>query len=135
MGINYKRVYLDTCIVIYLVEQATGYVEKIAAAISKQTDIEICISPLVQMECMVGVFKLQSPELQLSYEEFFKKSIILDINSETFQLAAKLRAQHGLKTPDALHLATAIQNECGQFWTNDDRLNTAAGERAVNLFE
>jgi predicted nucleic acid-binding protein len=121
--------------VIYLVEQATGYVEKIAAAISKETDIEICISPLVQMECMVGVFKLQSAELQLSYEQFFKKSIILDINPETFQLATKLRAQHGLKTPDALHLATAIQHECGQFWTNDDRLNTAAGERAVNLFE
>jgi len=118
-----------------LVEQATGYVEKIAATISKETDIEICISPLVQMKCMVGVFKLQNAELQLSYQQFFKKSIILDINSETFQLAAKLRAQHGLKTPDALHLATAIQNECEQFWTNDDRLNTAAGERAVNLFK
>ncbi len=26
------------------------------------------------MECMVGVFKLQSAELQLSYEQFFKKT-------------------------------------------------------------
>ncbi|MCI0654776.1 MAG: PIN domain-containing protein [Methylococcaceae bacterium] len=37
---------------------------------------------------------------------------------EIYHNAAVLRAEHGLKTPDALHLATANYYGCTQFWTN-----------------
>ncbi|MGL4609627.1 MAG: type II toxin-antitoxin system VapC family toxin [Trueperaceae bacterium] len=36
-----------------------------------------------------------------------------------------LRAFHNLKTPDALHLATALHHGCQEFWTNDLRLSKA----------
>ena len=37
-----------------------------------------------------------------------------------FDQAAQLRASHPkLKTPDALHLATALHHGCAEFWTND----------------
>lgn len=49
--------------------------------------------------------------------------------------ALGLRAQHGLKTPDALHLATALHHGCTEIWTNDDRLKAAAGALAVNVLE
>ena len=45
----------------------------------------------------------------------------------------KPRVQHGLKTPDALHLAAALHHGCTEFWTNDDRLRAAAGALAVNV--
>ena len=34
----------------------------------------------------------------------------------------KPRVQHGLKTPDSLHLAAALRHGCTEFWTNDDPL-------------
>ncbi|MBS3952720.1 MAG: PIN domain-containing protein [Methylomicrobium sp.] len=49
--------------------------------------------------------------------------------------ALNLRVKHKIKTPDALHLATAIENGCTEFWTNDNRLKEAANSLAVNIFQ
>jgi predicted nucleic acid-binding protein len=57
---------------------------------------------------------------------------LLPIGDEIFALAMALRVQHGLKTPDSLHLA-ALHHGCTEFWTNDDRLVAAAGALAVNV--
>ena len=43
-------------------------------------------------------------------------------------MATKLWTYSSLKTPDALHLATAILAGCSQFWTNDKKLVKAAGK-------
>ncbi len=53
----------------------------------------------------------------------------LPMTSAVFDLAAELRAHHGLKTPDALHLATAVVGGCEEIWTNDRRLAKATEER------
>ncbi|MBK8598626.1 MAG: PIN domain-containing protein [Holophagales bacterium] len=48
-----------------------------------------------------------------------------------FDLAADLRVQHGLKTPDAIHAAAAIRHGCSEFWTNDQRLVVLESRLAV----
>ena len=50
------------------------------------------------------------------------------MNHDVFDMAIKLWADGSLKTPDALHLATAIHAGCSQFWTNDKKLVKAAGK-------
>ena len=47
--------------------------------------------------------------------------------------AAALRARHGLRTPDAIHCATAIHAGCDAFLTNDAKLLRLAPELAVCL--
>lgn len=54
--------------------------------------------------------------------------------SETIaEKAAQLRATHGLRTPDAIQLATAISSSAAFFLTNDDRLPSLASLRMLVL--
>jgi predicted nucleic acid-binding protein len=48
--------------------------------------------------------------------------LILEISAEVVTSATKLRAQYGFKTPDAIHLATAIDAEADLFLTGDSSL-------------
>ncbi len=48
--------------------------------------------------------------------------MIKQIDKQTSVLAAELRAKYGVKTPDALFLATAILENADVFVTNDVRL-------------
>ncbi|WP_018912963.1 PIN domain-containing protein [Thiomonas sp. FB-6] len=57
----------------------------------------------------------------------------LAMPEEVYLQAAQLRARFGLKSPDALHLATAITHDCRALWTADGRLQRAAGALAVNV--
>lgn len=45
-----------------------------------------------------------------------------EIDQNIAHLAAKLRARYGFKTPDALFLATALEEKAEAFITNDVRL-------------
>lgn len=51
------------------------------------------------------------------------------LTTEVFDLATELRAVYNVKTPDALHLAAAINWGCDEFWTNDQRIPKAIQSR------
>ncbi|WP_008312680.1 type II toxin-antitoxin system VapC family toxin [Leptolyngbya sp. PCC 6406] len=134
MGVAPIKVYLDSCIVIYLLEEHPQFSSIVRNAFETSKNRQFCISPLVELECLVGPLRAQNTPLIQRYENFFQCQIILDIESSTYRHAAELRARHSLKTPDALHLAIAHHYACTELWTNDDRLNTSAASKAVNLF-
>lgn len=72
--------------------------------------------------------------LQNLYESFFKAQEMLEMPVEVFNRAAKIRADFGsLKTPDALHLSTALYHNCDEFWTNDTRLHSVAPQIVKNI--
>jgi predicted nucleic acid-binding protein len=76
---------------------------------------QIAISPLVEMECLVIPLREHNAPLARRYEIFFEQYICLDMPSEVYRRAAELRARHSLKTPDALHLATAQFHGCKRY--------------------
>jgi predicted nucleic acid-binding protein len=55
--------------------------------------------------------------------------------NEMEQRAAELRATHGLRTPDAIQLATAMDAGAAALLTNDTRLRTVAGLEVLILAE
>lgn len=125
-------IYLDTCIAIYLVEEHPAYHAQIETAL-RGCKLSSSISPLVEMECLVLPIKKQRDDLIAKFDQFFAAQRRLPMPPEVYRLAAGLRARHSLKTPDALHLAIAQYHNCSELWTNDNRLDSAAGSLAINV--
>lgn len=79
----------------------------------------------------MGPLKNKDASLKLRYETFFSYLATLPMTSEVYHEAARIRAEFGIKTPDALHLATAKLHGCHQFYTNDFRLAATADKLSV----
>jgi predicted nucleic acid-binding protein len=52
---------------------------------------------------------------------------LADFTGAVFRRAAEIRASHNFKTPDALHLAAAVEGGCTAFLTNDAQLTRFPG--------
>lgn len=130
-----SKIYLDACIVIYFIEKHPVYASKIETLINNLgVNDTLCFSPLIRLECLVMPLRTNDTTLKGHYESFFKEQEMLEITVERFDEAARLRADFSsLKTPDALHLATALHHNCDEFWTNDNRLNSVALSLVKNI--
>jgi predicted nucleic acid-binding protein len=126
-------IYLDSCLVIYLVENHPRWGERIAGVIARAEAARFSISSLVKCECLVGPMKRRDPVLERAYSQLFDQFALLPMPDAVYLQAARLRAQFGLRTPDALHLACAQHHGCDALWTNDDRLAQASHGLAHNV--
>ena len=116
-------VYLDANPIIYSVEKQPVYwplLQPLWQA-AKGSTIEIISSDLVLMETLIGPLKSGDAALVNAYEQLFQQAQtrLLPITHSLLRAAAQLRATTKLKTPDALHAATARQVNCALFVTND----------------
>lgn len=129
-----RKAYLDTCCVIYLLEDVPGFSKAMRAHLANNADVILCVSPLVRLEALIKPLAEGNQALVQDYEDFLAVQQWLSVSDSEFDHATRLRAMHRLKTPDALHLATALCHSCTEFWTNDDRLGNAATGMTVNIF-
>jgi len=117
-------VYVDTQTMIYTVEKHPVYASLCRplweATVRKQ--IRVVSSELTLMETLVLPIRNQNILLEMAFEQFLLASdtTLLPITKDVLREAARLRATiSGLKTPDAIHAATALINQCNLFITND----------------
>ena len=87
-------------------------------------DLHFHLSDLVRMECLVLPLKNQDVLLLDDYRRFFDlvQAAWIPMGRSVFTRAAQLRAEYRIKTPDALHVAAALEAGCVEFWTNDRQL-------------
>lgn len=93
-------------------------------------------SELVFVEVLTGPLKAGDRSLAARLERALAHGPWLDlvpISRAVLVRAAEIRAQYGVKTPDALHLATALLRGCGVFVTNDRRIPDVEGIQIVRL--
>jgi uncharacterized protein len=128
-----RRAYVDSCLLIYLVENVGPQAPVARRWIATQPDVQLCVSAVVRLEVLVQPLRLGNAPLVQAYVRVLAGQSWLSIDDAVVARALTLRAEHGLKTPDALHLATAMHHGCNEFWTNDLRLKSAAGSMAVNV--
>ena len=92
-------------------------------------------SRLSRLECRCKPLREHQKELLRLYDTFFagKELIVREIDDAVVERATELRARVGLKTPDAIHAATAILAGVAAFWTTDARFSKCS-ELAVEVF-
>lgn len=116
-------IYIDTPVVIYSVEWNPDYYSLLQPLWLKfQTgEIQIISSELILMETLVLPLKNNDTFLLNAYEELLlsENMQLVPINQSILRQAANIRATNNLKTPDAIHAATALSVNCNQFITND----------------
>jgi len=133
MGRYVNTIYLDSCIVIYLVERHPIFAPIIEARLTTAEKMNSVVSPLVRLESLVKPMRNAEKNLLMRYEQFFSAVRLLPMPAEVYEVALSLRVQHNLKTPDALHIATAQYHHCQALWTNDERLASAMRGLAFNI--
>lgn len=126
-------IYLDSCLLIYFVENHPRWGRHIRDAIEEAGGERLAISPLVKCECLVGPLRRGDAMLESDFKEAFGRFVTLELSERVYEQAARLRARFGLRTPDALHLACAQHHRCDALWTNDGRLSAASLGLARNL--
>ncbi len=107
------RLFLDACTLIYRFEGAGKFRQAATALIAQLTAgqpvVELAVSRLSVMECRVKPLREADETLLQRYAAFFAAVQVQELSAEAIDLATELRAQHGLKTPDALQAACALQ--------------------------
>ena len=127
------RVFLDSCIVIYLIQAPDPIRNLVRDALAPpgKTAPQVCISALTRLEYRVWPLRQGATQLLAEFDRFFSSRDLrrARLTATVFDLATELRAVYNAKTPDALHLAAAINWGCDEFWTNDRRIPKAVESR------
>lgn len=119
--------YLDSCMVIGLIEGDAE--QRNALKLYLATSETVFSSELVRLEARILALRQNQMEYLQLYDAFFSACEFIDLNRSVFDLAARLRVESQLKTPDALHLAAAMEAGCDEFCTNDKQLLKVATQR------
>ncbi|WP_238361093.1 type II toxin-antitoxin system VapC family toxin [Iningainema tapete] len=100
-------------------------------------EIVIISSELILMEALVLPLKNANNSLITDYEQLLlsEEMQLIHITQPVLRQAASLRATTNLKTPDAIHAATALLGNCTQFITNDKGFRNVPNLPVVILSE
>jgi len=95
-------------------------------------------SVITLSEVLTLPYRVGDAALAQRYQSFLLRSrnFSLDlVTADIAEQAANLRARYGLRTPDALQIATALAASCGAFLTNDAQLQRVSELRVLILGE
>jgi len=133
MGIeDGSTILLDTNCFIYYFEDNDSYADRLEELFTRIQNGKITayMSVLSLLELLVkpkregNVFLENRYKLALMNYPNLK---IIDVSIGISDIAAGLRAEHNIKTPDAIILATALYVKADGFVTNDIRLKATCG--------
>jgi len=118
------RVYLDTNCLIYFFIRDPDYFQAAFAILNacKKGEIIGMFGQVGVAELLVKPYQNNDATQIAQYKKFLFQSNTLQIlphDLTTFEMAAQIRAQQGVKLIDALHYATALNGGCRFFLSND----------------
>lgn len=118
---------LDTAPLIYYVEANPAYLQRVDPFFDAldRGELRVVTSIVTLIEATVQPMRRGDAALTSRYEDLLLDTAhieTVDLTAAIAQEAARLRARHNLRTPDAIQLATVPQAGAAALLTNDVRL-------------
>lgn len=134
--VSYKRIGLDTNVLIYYIEEHPIFLKKIEPLIDKivQGKATGITSYVTLLELLVKPLRDGRLDIVDQYKTILTEQLEMVPLDEAVSLkAAQLRAKYGIKTPDAIQLASVIQKKGDVFITNDRGLKDVMEIKVLTL--
>jgi predicted nucleic acid-binding protein len=122
-----RRIYLDTNIIVYAVEEPVPLTRGQAALFDAidNGSVHAFTSELALAECLVHPFAVNDSSLASAYETFLGGETelkLVPLDRHILIAAAHIRALTKMKLPDAIHVASAMSMGAAIFLTADRRI-------------
>ena len=107
--------FLDASALIYLVDGEAPWAQAAQATLqqlaSEAADLALAVSRLSLLECLVAPLRRGDQVCLDRFEALFAQPdlMVVELRASVVELATQLRANHGLRTPDALQAACCLQ--------------------------
>jgi predicted nucleic acid-binding protein len=122
-----SKVFLDTNIFIYLIEDRGALAKKSHELLTRMTlrRDQVYTSTLTLGELLTQPLSQGQTQLADDYERALTSPGVhlLDFDRAAARVYARVRQDKTIKAPDAMQLAMAAAARCDLFVTNDDRLS------------
>jgi predicted nucleic acid-binding protein len=130
--------YIETAPFIYFTESRAVYADKMRAILAEVSGgrFRVLTSAVTIPETLMKPLRANDMPLVTRYRTMFYHTngiSVVSVSPSAGDLAAELRARYNLRTPDALHVACAIDTGCEAFLTNDTGIKRVREIRVVVL--
>lgn len=122
-------VLVDTAPWIYLLQDHPDFAPRFEGlfAAADEGRIELALSTITLAEVLTGPYKAGEVALAKRYERALNNYQVMPFSAAVAIQAAQLRAQYGLKLPDAAQLATALDMGAAALVTHDRDFSSVQG--------
>ena len=133
-----RKVYFDTTIFICVLNNTPGFAQPCLALLQAREDRQLIglTGDATLAELLVKPIQANDAAAVAAVRELLIEDGAIGLlghDRAAFEQAAALRAQHGLKMVDALHLATAQLAGAACLISNDRRLPSLAGLECLSM--
>jgi len=132
-----KTVGLDTAPLIYFIEENPTYLEAVRLFFEAMDrgDFAVVTSTITLLEMLVHPLRSNNRELAAEYRDILLNSrlMTMEVSNTVAEQAARLRATHNIRTPDAIQISAALNAGASHFFTNDVRLPAISSIQIISL--
>ncbi|NPV68436.1 MAG: type II toxin-antitoxin system VapC family toxin [Anaerolineae bacterium] len=133
-----RQLYIETAPLIYYVELNPDYTARMDAIVAaiETASIEAVSSVITLVEVLSHPMKVGDQRLIQEYRDILVNSgefRLVPVTARIAEYAAEMRARYNLRTPDALHVSSAVLTGCDAFLTNDAGLERVTEIRILVL--
>lgn len=122
-----SKIAIDSSCFIYHIEKNTKYIELTRIIFNEllpKTSVQAIGSTIIIAEILTKPYKLNRPDLAVAYKTLIPTIPNLYLYAPDERIcdrAARLRSKYNFRTPDAIHIATAVEENAAAIIGNDKR--------------